>query len=233
MMRSVSSSASRVWITTGRSRAQREAQLRAEDRVLHVARREVVVIVEADLADRARRRQRVEPRAPPCRGRLPGFVGEHVRVMRMDADREAALRPRLRARVPACAISASSSAARMTSARDTPGLARPLDDRVEIGGELLAGEVTMRIDHCHDWRTRRLAERTRVPGARARRSITIGSAAVGTGGEHHAVRLDAPSSCAACRLATMTTILPTSASGSYASAMPARIVRGSASPAST
>ena len=46
------------------------ANLGAKHLVLHLARREVVVIVEADLADRARRRQRVEARRAPVGRRL-------------------------------------------------------------------------------------------------------------------------------------------------------------------
>src|SRR5439155_19157211 len=41
----------------GQIQFARELDLSAEDRLLHVARREVVVIIEADLADRARERR--------------------------------------------------------------------------------------------------------------------------------------------------------------------------------
>ena len=46
---------------------EREPDLHAKHLVLHLARREVVVIIEADLADGARRRQRVKPLVPRCR----------------------------------------------------------------------------------------------------------------------------------------------------------------------
>ena len=90
----VSSSASRVWMTTGRSSSQREPHLRAEHRVLHVARRVVVVVVEADLADRARRRRRGELLAHDGRGALR-IVGELVRLVRVHADREPDAGPEL------------------------------------------------------------------------------------------------------------------------------------------
>ena len=49
----MSSVASRVWMTTGSVALQRDADLRGEHFALHVARREIVVIVEPDLADAA------------------------------------------------------------------------------------------------------------------------------------------------------------------------------------
>ena len=87
--RSVSSSASRVWMTTGRSRSPGErAPARANTALLHVARREVVVVVEADLADRPGRgvggERRCHERAPPALERPANSLG----LVRMDADGE-------------------------------------------------------------------------------------------------------------------------------------------------
>ena len=50
--RAVSSSASRVWTTTGPIELARERELRGERAALEVARRVVVVVVETTLADR-------------------------------------------------------------------------------------------------------------------------------------------------------------------------------------
>ena len=75
---------------------------------------------------RARAGRRVEPRRPPCQPPACGFDVEHVGVMGMDADRETGTRARPRAPFRARAISASSSAARITSARDTTARARSL-----------------------------------------------------------------------------------------------------------
>ena len=52
MCASVSSQASRVWITIGLRELRGDFQLPLEHALLHVARREIVVVVQADLADR-------------------------------------------------------------------------------------------------------------------------------------------------------------------------------------
>src|SRR5439155_24961811 len=70
----------------------REANLRAKDRALHVSGREVVVVVETDLADRARRRHRLELRAD-CIGSLLRLGRELVRLVWMNADGKADVRP--------------------------------------------------------------------------------------------------------------------------------------------
>ena len=64
-----------------------ERNLAGEDRLLDVPRREVVVIVEADLAKPARQRLRVD-RGRHRPRRAVGVGGELPRRMRMDADRE-------------------------------------------------------------------------------------------------------------------------------------------------
>ena len=120
---SVSPAASRVWMTTG-SRARR-ARSAAEDLALHVARRVVVVEVEADLAERdaptTRRARRHHA--------LDRSVERHLAgVMRMDAGRE----PDAPATPPAPWRPASSStravASRMQMAWCTPAACARDDD---------------------------------------------------------------------------------------------------------
>ncbi len=77
MMATVSSSASRVWMTTGRPDLACQPDLGPEDLALHVARRQVVMVVEADLAER--RRARRPPRAPPSRPERPQPPGRRTR----------------------------------------------------------------------------------------------------------------------------------------------------------
>ena len=89
-----------------------EPDLRAEHGVLHVAWRKVVVVVEADFADRPRRRRRVELR-PDHGGRLLGIVGELVRLVRVDADRKPRLGPELLDACAACAASFALPASRI------------------------------------------------------------------------------------------------------------------------
>ncbi len=79
----------------GQREVARQLQLRAKDRLLDVPRREVVVIVQPNLADRAGRGDEFDPA-----GRQPGggcrVVGKLVRLMRVDADRKPHVRPRRR-----------------------------------------------------------------------------------------------------------------------------------------
>ena len=99
----VSSVASRVWMMTGAIQFAGQSELRREHLLLHVARREIVVVVEPDLANAAggesRRVRLVSPR-PTARGR-PANVPAR---MRMDARREShrgpTRAPRPRAREP-------------------------------------------------------------------------------------------------------------------------------------
>ncbi len=70
------------------------AQLRPEHGLLHLARREVVVIVEADLTHGPCVRQAGEPALHQPRG-VVGVGREQVRVMRMHADRGPCLGPQL------------------------------------------------------------------------------------------------------------------------------------------
>ena len=124
----------------------REPDLRAEHRVLHVARRKVVVVVEADLADRTRRRRRGEllpdDGRPPARDRrrtgAPGAGGRRSRT----APRA---RARRRAR-PAPLPSRCRPRGSPVRARRPPPL-RAAITCVEIGGERLVCEMTVAVDH--------------------------------------------------------------------------------------
>ena len=78
----VSSSAARVWITTGRPSARRQLELRLERAPLVVARRVVAVVVEPGLADRARRADARAARSISSSRR----VVEAGRLVRMAAD---------------------------------------------------------------------------------------------------------------------------------------------------
>ena len=131
----------------------REPDLRAEHRVLHVTRREVVVVVEADLADRARRRRRRDCSRTTVAARCR-VVGELVRLVRVHADGNATSGPE-RATRSACAASFALPASSITSARSTPASLRAGDHRVEIGGERFVGEMAVAVDHSEagvgDW----------------------------------------------------------------------------------
>ena len=72
----------------------RQTELGAEDRALDVARREVVMIVETDFANRpcGRRRRKL---IADHRRRERRIVGELMGLVRVDADGEARLRPQL------------------------------------------------------------------------------------------------------------------------------------------
>ena len=123
----------------------RQDELRAEDRLLHLARREVVVVVEPDLADRADQRRRVEP-GRHRGGRRRRVGGEDVRLVRMHTDGEAHRVPgpgHLLANRPLAVVLGGKDHQRAIDA----GAAGPGNHRVAVGGELLAGEMAMTIDH--------------------------------------------------------------------------------------
>ena len=115
----MSSSASRVWMITGQTELARERHLLGKHRPLHVARREVVVVVEADLARRRApadwpaHAARTSAAARPALRRL-------VRLVRMHADRKP--RPcELRGHaLPPAPASPASPAARMQSTCVSP-----------------------------------------------------------------------------------------------------------------
>src|SRR5439155_24132934 len=106
--------------------------------------REVVVVVETDLADRARRRHRLELRAD-CIGSLLRLGRELVRLVWMNADGKADVRPealdsvRLRRFLLVCC---GENDERALDARFT----RTSDDGLEIIGEDLVCQMAMRIN---------------------------------------------------------------------------------------
>jgi hypothetical protein len=118
----------------------REPDLRREDRLLHVARREVVVVVEPDLADR-RRCARGE-RAAHRRHRVAEPPRPLPRLVRVDPGGEADLRP--------CVAHPRGTRGLGLVARDQDaeravdaGLARAGDDVEEVSLELLPGEMAV------------------------------------------------------------------------------------------
>ena len=123
----------------------RETHLAAEDGLLHVARREVVVVVEADFADGPRRRRGPDLLAHQRHGAVR-IGGELVGLMRMDADRESHLGPEplqpLGLRRLGLIAAFEDDAQALESRR--PGARH---DRVEIVGERVVGQVAVGIDH--------------------------------------------------------------------------------------
>ena len=104
------------------------------------------MVIEADLADRARRRQRVEPLGDlVVGGRLRIRRRTALRVMRMHADREPALGPRREHGCRARDLRVVFGGENHERARHTRR-ARPFNDRVKIADELLAGDMAVAID---------------------------------------------------------------------------------------
>jgi hypothetical protein len=122
-----------------------EANLCAKDGLLYVAWRKVVVIVEADLADGASRRRRGDLIANDDRGALR-IIRELMCLVRMDADRDADLRPQgidLSSLRHLVGIPAFEDDERALNAR----LASTIDDSVEVGSEAFVGKMTVTVDH--------------------------------------------------------------------------------------
>ena len=103
------------------------------------------MVVEADLANRAHVGPGVEP-ARHDAGRLGWISGKEMRVMRMDAGGQVNGLPARgqRARpLPFGVVFRRHNHQQPLQ----PGVAGPADDGIEIGDELLAGEVAVAIDH--------------------------------------------------------------------------------------
>ena len=103
------------------------------------------MVVEADLADRARGGRRGELIADH-RGRARGIGGELVRLVRVDADRHPHLGPQ---RGDALGLRRFGGVARLEHdqhALEAGGL-RAVDDGVEIAREGLVGEMAVAVDH--------------------------------------------------------------------------------------
>jgi hypothetical protein len=123
----------------------RELDLPGEHCVLSGRGREVVVVVETDLAERAGHRLGVDGGLDGQR-RTARIIGELPRRMRMDADGESNLRP-----VPAhfprlVQLRFVVRREDHQSGRDAR-LARPLNDVGEIGSELGTRDVAVAVDH--------------------------------------------------------------------------------------
>ena len=177
-----------------------ERDLRLEHLTLDRRRGEIVVVVETDFADRAR----VE--ATPVRSadarRVGGPAGERGRVVRVHAGSEPDASPGFphpRRATGFLLVSRRQHAQRSRHA----GLSGPLNHRVEIAGERLVGEVTMRINH-----------RMREPGGTSPSKAT----SVGLPPSGLAARImpfdSMPISLAGFKLNTTPTVRPTSCSGS-------------------
>jgi hypothetical protein len=140
----VSSSASRVWMTTGRpARAPRE--LRAKDGLLHLARREIVVVVEANLPHRAHAGHGVEP----AREQASGFerIGrEQLRLVRVHADGGANLRPQRLDAGPAGQLGVVFGGEDDERGLDASGTGTR-HHFGQVGHEGVASNVTVGIDH--------------------------------------------------------------------------------------
>src|SRR4029450_8382915 len=110
---------------------------------------------------------------------------------------------------------------------------RAPDHLRDVPLERLVGEVTVRVDHGRAGRRGRAAHRTLEPGGGGSANETSSGLAP-SGPPASTMPFDSiPIILRGARLATITIVRPTIASGSQASARPARIVRGAASPAST
>jgi hypothetical protein len=177
-----------------------EADLLAEHLLLRLARREIVVIVEADFANRARQRL-------GCDGGVD-LTGRRSRVLRelpgrvwMDADGKPHVRPapadfpRLR---QLRLVVGGEDDHRVRQA----GAACARDDRIEIASEFRSGDVAVRVDH-----------RTRQPGSTVSSNvISVGLPPSGLAAS--TMPLDSmPISLAGLRLNTMAMVFPTSCSG--------------------
>jgi hypothetical protein len=123
----------------------RQPDLPAKHLLLHVARREVVVVVEADLADGTRRRRRRELLAHDRDGALR-IVRKLMRLVRVHADRESRVGPEL---FEASRLPRFRRIAAFEDHEDAldAGISGARDDLVEILREGLVREVTMRINH--------------------------------------------------------------------------------------
>ena len=193
--------------------------------LLHVARREVVVVVETDLAEAARERLRRDHSIGRCRPRSAGSDANLPAACGCTPMENRTAGPLCR-NVRPCATSGSSSAARMTSACADTGVLRAFDDVVEIRDEFGAGDVAVGVDHATP------KDQLPIPKPRGIWKLEVGScqrtrAPAGTGSSKltriglppptlaaSTMPFDSmPISFAGLRLATMTIVRPTSCSG--------------------
>ena len=139
-MSRVSSSASRVWTTTGRPSLARERELRGECGALVLARRVIVVVIQTALADgdgterRSPRECRPDRRA---RGRIRGVVRMHAGRVKA----ESGMRFRQRR-----ARAAAASDSPMHTSADAPVCRARSIDRLAILVERRIGEMDVAVD---------------------------------------------------------------------------------------
>src|SRR5258708_5408915 len=195
-----------------------QIELRGKDRALHVARREVVMIIEADFANG--QHFRVARQLAQARER---FGRSLRRVVRMRAHRR--IDERILRGQPDSDFEIGRTAASPDGhhALDTGG-AGAFDGCVAVARQLLVVQMAVGIYQLHF---------SRAPTGISSRN----PASTGLPPSTDAAKIIpfevSPRSLRGARLATMTTFRPTSASGAYASAMPATTERGSASARST
>ena len=122
-----------------------QAHLGAKHRLLQVRWGEIVVVIEANLTDRARRRRARDLFAHDVGGTLR-IVGIRVRLVRVHTNRHADFGPQLNDLAGLCSF-------RMVAACKNyerpfkPCLARACDDGVQVGCERFIGQVTVGINH--------------------------------------------------------------------------------------
>ncbi len=161
------------------------------------------MIVQTDLPYRPDRRGRGGLCAYEVSSNL-GPIGKPGGLMGVDANREACCRPQnleSRGLGGLLLVAGREDAERVIHA----GGAGPFDDRVEVTGEHLVGEMAVRVDHAR--------YRTREPsGGGASNPTTTGAPPSGLAAS--TMPLDSmPMSLAGFRLATTTRVRPTSDSG--------------------
>src|SRR5687767_119400 len=194
----------------GQASLVREADLRSKHLVLHVARREVVVIVESDLSEPAG--AGAIDRGDHGRDPLFHLAGELACVMRMNPGCEPRLRPcpadELRARHFGVVFSLQYAEGGVHARLACPG-----SDEFKVPGEFVAREMAVSVDESAGVAAQ-VVHRTRTPGGISwSKPTSVGLPPSGLAAS--TIPLDSmPISFAGFRLKTMTMVRPTSCSGS-------------------
>ena len=123
----------------------RQRQLRAEHGLLHVLRRKIVVVVEADLAN-GPHEQRLGEAGGHGVGRGRRVGREDVGLVRMNPDSEPHRRPQRRQSLRACPFRVILRRQNHQRTGD-PRRAAARNHGIEIGDEFLAGKMAVTIDH--------------------------------------------------------------------------------------
>ena len=138
----MSSSASRVWMTSGRPISRASAIWARNTRSATSARRIIVVVVETRLADADAFGMRGERRIAS-----KSVAASSRRLMRMGADVKKTLVIALGDR--GYPLRRVRSASPIVIIRSTPAARRALDDRVELVGEVGKVEMAVAVDQLH------------------------------------------------------------------------------------